>query len=1049
MKPLHLAVAAAVLLVAALLAFVAMSGGERGSTQRAGGRETGTPRDAMPGETVQQVAPGEATAGSGALSIELSIVDPDDQPVGGAEVELDRGVGALRVAADTEGRLRVRGLASGIYDLRARRGKLAGSLHFELKRTTDLGTLKLSAAVAVRGHVYGPQGEPLPGARVEACRGAEQAAFDVMALVRGMSDPEEIAAHATAGDDGAYELLVPAGTLALRATAQGFAQEGEPARPYASDTDGVDFWLMPGVLLQGHVVDARQQPVAAAHVLLVDPMSVFGRRVPKAETATGADGAFSVIVQPTLQSMLVVRAAGYATHMQPNLQLPQTNLVVVLEEGVALRFQAVDEERPEIPAPHVNVIATYRGGFGAGKTDELGRVLLENLPTRDTGMGGEDQVFLWGGGYIAQDVDIGNLEPVDGVVDLGVVKVAPGGTVRGRVLDRTSGVGIPGASVRTFGGLDMQLQFFGSVPARSAADGSFKLTGVPLGAHTLVASHPDFTSDLDPMSLFSGMQGGGAGGPPLFPEGSRDVEKNIEMTPSDVVTGTVIAPDGVPVAGASVEEVGDENQLLSQLLGVGPVTATSDENGAFALGGVRPGREIRIAASHRDFGASEDVRVRAGEPVTLRLAEPLAIRGTVVDEAGAAIAGVRVQAARAAPDAPSDLFSARPSVTDAEGRYLVRNAPKGELTVTFDHPDYAIEKVQTTSQDLGRTVLSRGGTIEGEAVDAEGKPVAGVSLHGWRQGMDPASGRTNASALTDEKGRFAMRGLAEGEYQLRTWEKRYYSEEPKVRTGTLDARIVLRTAGKLVGRVLARGLPVEGASVRAQRKEDFLGWARTGSDGTFTMASLPPDEPFDVTIDHDAFRSTTVSAVRVSDQTQDFVLQAGAEVSGRVVDDRDRGIQGAQVQVRVNGQPAKHVTTDPTGAFTAGGLNDGQISVQLEESNQGFVPSGWIDVAAGARDVRLVATPGESIAGVVRDREGKPLWQVSLQALDGAGEVVATTWVWQEDGAFELRGLKPGTYMVRAQRYVPTEAGAPVQQPTPRDTPGVATGTKNLDLRLD
>ncbi len=1047
MKPLHLAVAAAVLLVAALLAFVAMSGGERGSSQRAGGREAGPPRDATPGETVQRVAPGEVTAGSGALSIELEIVDPDDQPAGGAEVELDRGVGALRAAADAEGKLRARGLAAGIYDLRARRGRLAGSLHFELKRTMNLGTLKLSAAVAVRGHVYGPRGEPVPGARVEGCRAAEQAGFDVMGFIRGMSQPEEVAARSTAGDDGAYELLVPEGTYALRVTAQGFAQEGEPARRYASDTDGLDFWLTPGALLQGHVVDARQQPVAAAHVLLVDAMALFDRRVPKAEAATAADGAFSMIVQPTDQSMLVVRAAGYASHMQPNLHLPQTNLVIVLEEGVALRFQAVDEERPEIPAPQVNVIASYRGGFGAGKTDDLGRLLIENLPTRGIGFGGEQQVFLWGGGYIAQDVDIGDREPVDGVVDLGIVNVAPGGIVRGRVLDRTTGEGIPGANVRTFGGLDMQLEFFGSVPARSGADGSFKLTGVPLGAHSLVATHPDFTDDLDPMSLFSGMQGGGAGGAPLFPEGSRDVEKNVEMTPADVVTGTVVAPDGKPVAGASVEVV-DENRMFSQMLGTGHATATSDENGAFALGGVRPGQEIYVAASHRDFGASEGVGVRAGEPVTLRLAEPIAIRGVVVDEGGAAIQGVRVQAARvAAPEAPSD--STRPSVTDEEGRFLVRNAPKGELTVTFDHPDYAIEKVRTTSQDLGRTVLSRGGTIEGEAVDAEGKPVAGVAVHGSRLGEDPESGRTNASVLANEKGHFAMRGLAEGEYQLRTWDQRYYSEEPKVRTGTRDARIVLRAAGKLVGRVLGRGLPVEGASVRAQRHEDFLGWTRTGPDGTFTMAALPPDEPFAVTIEHDAFRSVTVEAVRVADRTQDFVLQAGAEVSGRVLDDRDRGILLAQVQVRVNGRHAKSVQTDATGAFTAGGLDDGQISVQLEESDQGFIPSGWIDVAAGARDVRLVATPGESIAGVVRDRAGNPVRQVSLQALDADGEVVATTWVWQEDGAFELRGLRPGTYTVRALRYVPTEKGAHVAQPTPRDVAGVATGTKGLDLRLE
>jgi len=785
MKPLHLAVAAAVLLVAALVAFMLMSKSERGGTRRAGEHGTGATREAEAGDAEQKAATGDVTAAAGALSITLKIVGPDEKPAGGAEVELDRGIDALRATADAHGKLVARGLAAGIYDLRARSGNLAGALHFELRRTLDLGTLRLSAAVAIAGHVYGPRGGPVPGARVEACRAAGQAGFDVMTMVRGMAQPEEVVARAGTGDDGAYELLVPAGTHSLRAGASGFAQEGEPARLYATDTDGIDFWLLPGALLQGRVLDARQSPVAAAHVLVVDPMGLLGRRVPKAETATGADGAFSMVVSPTQQSMLVVRAAGFASHMQPNLHLPQTNLVIVLEEGVALRFQAVDAERPEIPAPHVNVLASYKGGFAAGETDDLGRLSIENLPTRGTGMGGQQQLFLWGGGFIAQTVDLGKNEPVDGVVDLGVVKIAPGGVVRGRVLDKTTGDPIAEARVRTFGGLDPQLEFFGTVTVISARDGSFTLTGVPLGAHTLMATHPDFVGDVDPMTLFGGMQRGGAGGPPIFPEGSRDAERNVEMTPAESLTGTVLAADGSPAQGASVAEVGDQNMVIQQLLGGGPLAATSDENGAFVLKGVRPGREVSIAATHRDYGPSEDARVRPGEPVTLRLAEPLAIKGVVVDEANAAIAGVRVQATRAAsrvPQAPFDSGSARPSITDEEGRYLVRNAPFGELTVTFDHPDYAIATVTTTKSDLGRTVLSRGGTIEGTAVDGDGKPVVGITVHAWSQEMQFAGGgRRNANAVTDEQGRFAMRGLAEGEYQLRTWDQNYYSEEPKVR----------------------------------------------------------------------------------------------------------------------------------------------------------------------------------------------------------------------------------------------------------------------------
>jgi hypothetical protein len=210
------------------------------------------------------------------------------------------------------------------------------------------------------------------------------------------------------------------------------------------------------------------------------------------------------------------------------------------------------------------------------------------------------------------------------------------------------------------------------------------------------------------------------------------------------------------------------------------------------------------------------------------------------------------------------------------------------------------------------------------------------------------------------------------------------------------------------------------------------------------LDALPPDEPFVLVISHDAFRELKVEAVRASaDRTQDFVMMPGVEVLGRVVDGAGSGVSGAQVQVRVAGKVARTVRTDAAGAFTAGGLDPGQVSLRLLESGQGFVMTEWTDVVEGARDVRLVATPGESIAGVVRDAEGKPLRQASVQAIDASGGQAAQTWVWQEDGAFELRGLKPGTYTVRVQRWV-----ADQQQPPPAlEIPGVASGTKNLDAR--
>jgi hypothetical protein len=131
------------------------------------------------------------------------------------------------------------------------------------------------------------------------------------------------------------------------------------------------------------------------------------------------------------------------------------------------------------------------------------------------------------------------------------------------------------------------------------------------------------------------------------------------------------------------------------------------------------------------------------------------------------------------------------------------------------------------------------------------------------------------------------------------------------------------------------------------------------------------------------------------------------------------------------------VRTDATGAFEARGLPEGRISVRLVPAGGDVVPTGWLDVGQGARDVRLVAVEGASISGVVRDAAGRPARQVAVEAIDAEGRSASSTWVWAADGAFVLRGLRAGPYTVRA-----ASAGRPGEA---RD---VAAGTSGLEIRL-
>jgi len=1074
MKPMRVLVIAALLGVGALV-YILMSESrdERQTDRRGVERSDRSDRDA----TNERASDGEGAAkkqrGTGTLHATLKILMPDGSAAGGAQLTL-RGRGESEEWADADGAIEFQGLHRGIYNVLARHGDAVGALDFELERTTDLGTIQLTEAVAIRGHVFDSQGAPVPGAVVDAPRMPEQKSFNMTTMVKVLMSPEEVVARTRAGEDGAYELLVPkAGYYSVRAHARGFAQEAEAPRPFTATVEGIDFYLLPGIGVSGRVTEANGTPIEGAAVMLVDPQSAFGKQLPKAESMTAADGTFEISATPTQQLLFIVRAAGYATHMDSNLTLPALDMQIKLETGVSVRLQAVDAAQKAVPAAGVSVAVMYKGGFAAGETDDSGALLLENLPTKGTRMWGSQQMaILWGGDFVAHMVQLTGKEPENGELDIGTVELARGGVVTGKVTDRTTGDPVAGVRLRTFGGLDQQLDMMGAVTALSAEDGTYKLKGVPHKAHSILAIHPDYISDFDPMKMMMSMRGQSAG-EPIFADANLKAVRNIELTPAATLTGQVLGPDGEPVAGAKIE-VEDELAMIRMVLGAGTIGAVSDAEGNFELKGLKVGQDVKVLASHRDFGGSEVTAGKAGEPITLTLSEPLMLSGLVVDETGIPIAGVRVAVARAQGRArrgnvvsagDSAVGGARPAITDAAGKFTVRNAPAGKLTVTYEHTAYEVVNSSmdvapgNDEHDLGKTILKRGLGIEGVVVDEDDKPVAGVSLNlNWDysggQSNAEETGRMHGQARSDEQGRFKLYGLRQGKFQLRVWQPGYYANAPTVESGTTDVRVVLEKAAQLNGRVMANGSPVVNANVSAEivtattaagDTTKNVGWGRTDVDGRFHVRSLPKQTPFRLTIRHDGFQTLRVNGVTASDQEQSYTLDTGAQIGGIVVDTRGSPIPNVSVGVAVRSEDGnrnhKNVRTGADGRFIAGGLDAGEITVQLARWNTDYIPIEPFTVTPGDTAIRIVAEKGESIGGTIVDAAGKPLTQISITALDADAEQVGQTWAWEEDGSFHLGGLPKGRYTIRASRWVEGEMEvlAVVHD--------VATGTKDLELR--
>lgn len=185
-------------------------------------------------------------------------------------------------------------------------------------------------------------------------------------------------------------------------------------------------------------------------------------------------------------------------------------------------------------------------------------------------------------------------------------------------------------------------------------------------------------------------------------------------------------------------------------------------------------------------------------------------------------------------------------------------------------------------------------------------------------------------------------------------------------------------------------------------------------------------------------------------QVGDLTVEAGAWVSGRVVDDAGRPVAGANVRGRnafedgatgmgrmlpflrnILGESLDQVETGADGRFTLTGLRPGLASVTARKEGMRTATSDQVELAKGrGTDAgSLVMELGEVIAGYVLDENGLPVPGASVRVSSMArfivnrmedmprrnlGEEMLLRAETDASGWFELAGLSDGTYNVHA-----------------------------------
>jgi len=461
--------------------------------------------------------------------------------------------------------------------------------------------------------------------------------------------------------------------------------------------------------------------------------------------------------------------------------------------------------------------------------------------------------------------------------------------------------------------------------ARTSADGTFEIAGLPPGLHRLqVSSESRRGRTIDDVP---------ADGEPL----------EIELALA--VPVEVIVVDGsskAPVAGAEVnhrpaEERGDPGGAVpgtdrEAMEGEGqPGILHTDREGKVRIDGLPEGlRIVRVEAEGYQPMETPPIDGDGGGSWTLALDRAGGVSGRVRSESGAPVEGLRAALMREEPSpAPAgdgapgagagpgggDLPKGPTTLTDVDGAYRLLIPESGSYRVVVEGRTYIretsriIEIPDPRKEVEGIDIAVRlGATVRGWVTDAFGIPVAGAGIRVvtvpdlGRAGREAAAAAGAesapppveiAAARTDALGAVEISGLREGRVRLVASAPgfiRVWSEILELAFGSVHAvEMALEPEVAIAGKVTsADGEPVPGAEVRATVRGEVSRetWSEevtlSTTPGTFRLGKLA-GRRYDLRATAKGFASTLVEDVAGGAADVDVRLERPVTLSGTVV----------------------------------------------------------------------------------------------------------------------------------------------------------------------
>ncbi len=495
-----------------------------------------------------------------------------------------------------------------------------------------------------------------------------------------------------------------------------------------------DFKLVPEAVLAGRVTTSDGRAVPGARVVAgLDP-GEMPHHVASGWATSDPDGRFRIAGLAPGNFHLSATADGLRTAVPvAAFARPTTtsrDIHLVLESLARIRGHVVMNGEP---LGGVRVIAARDGAPSvSGISLDDGSFVIDGVPY--------GKAHLVASPYRAvAPVDVQVTKAVVDDVRIDVTKMA---SIRGHVT--RAGTPVAGADVWYMA--PPQASNFGPDPkAKTDATGSFVLEGLSAGSGRIVAWD-------NPSKTFSDWR-------PVEVSAAQDMTIDIELACSGAVKGTVVNQTGRPVPGVYVRmdhtEVGDMCESMTDAAGQFDCT--------MLIGGTYRPTVAPSPGARQGFAPADHfdaIQVPKDGAVTgIRLAivdERVALRGTVIDDAGAPVADVHVEAIGRGPssmDFPSTM-------SDASGNFEIGDLAPGTYAVHAHAADGSETEVAgvVAGGDATRIRLVRAGAIEGTLAGFSRTPMVaiisiGSDLH--------VGGLATVDAMT-----FSRPGLPAGRYRV-------------------------------------------------------------------------------------------------------------------------------------------------------------------------------------------------------------------------------------------------------------------------------------------